>query len=130
MAIQNVQFFKSGLLPASLLSRLKAARDDNMGLFSVSLTQLRRPAHHIRILPPMSQRVVDQHQRQHRLRNRGGANPDAGVVAAFGGHIHGIACLVDRVAREADAGGGFDGVVRDDVLASGYAAEDAARVVG
>ena len=77
----------------------------------------------------MPQRMIDQHQRQHRLGNRRGADADAGVVAAFGGDVHGFTCLVDRVAREADAGGRLHSVVRDDVLPGGDAAEDAARVV-
>lgn len=73
--------------------------------------------------------MVDQHQCEHRLGDRCRADTDAGVVAAFGGDIYRLTCLVDRVAREADAGGGFDGVVRDDVLPGGDAAEDTAGVV-
>jgi hypothetical protein len=41
---------------------------------------------HIAALRPMPQRVVHQHQRQHGLGNRRGADADAGVVATKGFH--------------------------------------------
>src|SRR3990167_1375851 len=94
------------------------------------LLQLRRSALHIRILPAMPQRMIHQYQRQHRFGDRGSADADAGVVAAFGGNLYRVARLVDGVALDADAGGGFYCVVRDDVLPGGDAAEDAACVVG
>ena len=40
-----------------------------------------------------------------------------------------LPCDVDRAAGHLDAGGGLEGQVRDDVLAGGDAAEDAAGVV-
>ena len=61
---------------------------------------LRRPTNHIPILPPIPQRMVDQHQRHHRFGNRRGADADAGVVAAFGGDFHRVARLVrQRIAE-------------------------------
>ena len=78
----------------------------------------------------MAQRMVDQHQREHRLGDRRGADAHTRIVAAFGGYLYRLARLVDGVAFDADAGGRLDGVVCDDVLSGGDAAEDAARIVG
>lgn len=94
-----------------------------------ALTQFGRPTSHIPILPPLPQRMIHQHQRQHRLRNRRCANANTRVMASFGGNLHRITRLVDGVAFEADAGGGLDGVVRDNILPGGDTAEDAARII-
>ena len=77
----------------------------------------------------MAQRVVDQHQRQHGLGNRRGADADARIVATVGFHVDRMAGLVDRAARLGNAGGRLDGDADLDVLAGRDAAENAAGVV-
>ena len=58
---------------------------------------MRGVAHrHVGILRTMAQRVIDQHQRQHRLGDRRRADPHAGIVAAVRIDDDRIAGLVDR----------------------------------
>src|SRR5574337_2199655 len=80
---------------------------------------LRCGAAHVLILGAVAQCVVHEHQGQHGLGDRGGADAHAGVMAAMGIDDHRIAGLVDGAAVQADAGGGFDGHADQDVLAGG-----------
>ena len=57
---------------------------------------------HVGVLRAMAQRVVDQHQREHRLGDRRRANADARIVAAVRVDDHRLAVDVDRMAVEAD----------------------------
>lgn len=84
---------------------------------------------YVGVLGAVAQGVIHQHQREHGLGYRRGAQADAGVVAAVGGDFHGLAVDVDRAARCGDAAGGLDGEVGADGLAGGNAAQDAAGVV-
>ena len=70
-----------------------------------------------------------QRDRQHRLGDGRGAQPDAGVVPPGGDDVDGLAGDVDGAARHLDAGGGLERDLHDDVLAGGDAAEDAAGMV-
>lgn len=78
----------------------------------------------------MPQRMIHQHQRQHRLGDRRRAYAYAGVVAAVRFDDGRVALQVDGAARQADAGSGLDREVRNYILTGGDAAEDAAGVVG
>ena len=98
---------------------------EDRGLFAATSRNSWRRAHHIGILGTLAQRMVDQHQRQHRLGDRRGADADAGVVATFGGYPDRIPRLVDGVTRNPDAGSRLDGDVGNDILAGGNAAKNA-----
>ena len=89
----------------------------------------RRRRHDVGVLRAMAQRVVHQHERQHRLGDRRRADADAGIVAAVRVDDHRIARLVDRAAIEADRRRRLHRDRDDDVLAGRDAAEDAAGVV-
>ena len=78
----------------------------------------------------MPQGVIHQHQRQHRLSDRRGADADAGVVAPVRVDHHRLAGLVDRAPVEPDARRGLDRDIDHDVLPGGNAAQNATRVVG
>lgn len=67
------------------------------------LTQDRRSYVYIRILGTMSQVVIHQDERHHRLGNRGGPNTNARIVAALGYHINGLAIHIDGAARRGNA---------------------------
>mmetsp|Transcript_6445 Transcript_6445/g.26503 ORF Transcript_6445/g.26503 Transcript_6445/m.26503 type:complete len:304 (+) Transcript_6445:1709-2620(+) len=85
--------------------------------------------HHIAALRPMPQRMVHQHQREHRLGNRRGADAHAGVVAAEGLDNHRLAGTVDAGLGAADRAGGLDRDLGHQVLPGRDAAEHAAGVV-
>ena len=57
---------------------------------------------HVHILAAMAQHMVHQHDRQHRLGYRRGANTHTGVVAAVRGNFGGITCRIDGGAGQAD----------------------------
>src|SRR5882724_2345959 len=65
----------------------------------------RRRADHISALGAKPQIVVHQHQRQHRLGDRRGANTDAGIVPSGGDDFDGFAVNVDGLPRQGDARG-------------------------
>ena len=73
--------------------------------------------------------MIHQHQRQHRFGDRHGTQTDAGIVAALGNRLHGLALVVDGIDRQPQAGGRFEGHADQDVLAAGNTAQDATRVV-
>ena len=81
-------------------------------------------------LAPMTQIVVREHARHHRLADRHRADADARIVAALGDDLGLVAVAVDGLARRQDRRGRLDGEARDDRLPGRDAAEDAARVVG
>ena len=103
--------------PAPRSSRVRARRDP------------RRRRRHIRVLRPVPQRVIHQHEGQHRFGDRCGANADAGVVSPVRVHDDRTPGLVDRTAVEANRRGRLHRQRDDDLLTGGYAAEDAAGVV-
>ena len=89
-----------------------------------------RGAHpYIATLGAVAEGVVNQHQRQHRLSNRGGTNPHAGVVAAVGFHGDGVARFVDGMARLGNAGGGLNRYRDFDRLPCRNPTQNSARVV-
>ena len=51
--------------------------------------------------------MIHQHERQHRLGDRRGADADAGIVAPVRNDLDRLAEAVDRATRQADAGGGL-----------------------
>ena len=69
----------------------------------------------------MPQRMIHQHNRQHRFGNWRCADANAGVVAAVRDDFDRLTLLVNRAARQADAGSGFDRDRCDDVLPGGNA---------
>src|SRR5205085_1682468 len=73
--------------------------------------------------------MVHQHYGEHGLGDRRGPQSYAGVVPPGGHDLDRIARDVDGLPRQLDAGGGFEGQVRDDVLTGGDAAEGPAGVV-
>jgi hypothetical protein len=84
---------------------------------------------HVHVLRAVAQVVIHEHDRQHRFRDRRGAQPDARVVPPGGDDLHRVAGRVDGRAGDLDAGGGLERQVRDHVLTGGDATEDAAGVV-
>ena len=74
---------------------------ENM-ISKTALAKLRRRRVHIGALGPMAQSVIHQHTRQHRFRDRRGAQAHAGIVAASGLHCGRFAVDVDGTARYAD----------------------------
>src|SRR5690606_31962079 len=81
-------------------------------------------------LGAMAQGLVHQHQRDHGLADRHGADADAGVVAAGGDHFDRPAIGVDAVDRQAQAGSGLECDRAAQRLPGAYAAQNAAGVVG
>ena len=77
----------------------------------------------------MTQIMIGDHARHHRLADRHGADADAGIVAALGDDLGLVAVAVDGLARGQDRGGRLHGEARDDRLAGRDAAEDAAGMV-
>ncbi|KPX58538.1 Uncharacterized protein ALO53_04577 [Pseudomonas amygdali pv. photiniae] len=84
----------------------------------------------IGVLTAMTQQMIEQHDGHHRLGNRCGANADTRVVPAFGNDVGRIAIGIDRAPRRGDAGGWLERQMRNDRLAGGNAAENAARLIG
>src|SRR5690625_4938552 len=62
---------------------------------------------HSAVLGSMSKRVIHQHQRQHRLGNRCGANAHAGIVTPLGNHLNWLPLHIHASPRKAQAGGGL-----------------------
>ncbi|ABA48712.1 hypothetical protein BURPS1710b_1866 [Burkholderia pseudomallei 1710b] len=89
----------------------------------------RRRARHVAALRAVPQRVIDQHEREHRFGDRRRANPDARVVAAERLDDGGFARPRDRAARRANARRRLDRDRHRDVLPRRDAAEHAARVI-
>lgn len=89
-----------------------------------------RGADHVCILSPVAQSMVDQHQGQHGLGDGRSANTYAWVVATMCFHERWFTRFIDGAARKADAGSGFYGDMRHDILSSGNAAQYATSVVG
>ena len=85
---------------------------------------------HVGVLRAVAQVMIHQHDRQHRLGDRRGAQADAGIVAAGGHHFDRIAVQVDGAPRHLDARGRLQAQVHHDRLAGGYATEHAAGVIG
>src|SRR6266571_6931796 len=73
--------------------------------------------------------MVHQHAREHRLGDRRRADAHAGVVASGGPYRRRLAFAVDRAARNADAGSGFERDADQDILPGRDAAERSARVI-
>mgnify|MGYP000023500347 CR=1 FL=1 len=80
-------------------------------------------------LPAMAEFVVGEDAGEHGFGDRGGADADAGVVAALGADVGVFAVLRDRLALGEDRRGRLHREAGDDGLAGGDAAEDAAIVV-
>src|SRR5690606_5783426 len=80
-------------------------------------------------LPPMTQCVVDEDERQHGLGDGRGAYAHARVVAAQRLHHDGLACPIDRAPLDTDAGRGLDGQRHRTGLAGADAAQYAAGLV-
>src|SRR5208282_4074772 len=78
----------------------------------------------------MPEERVRQHAGHHRFADRNGADPYAGVVAAFGDDLRILEVAGDRAAGREDRGRWLDREPGDDRLAGRDAAENAARVVG
>src|SRR4051794_32368937 len=74
--------------------------------------------------------LVGEDERDHRLDDRNGAYPDAGIVAALGRNLRLVALPVDRLNRCTDRGGRLERDPDHDRLAGRNATEDAASVVG
>ena len=73
--------------------------------------------------------MVRQDAGHHRFADRHGADADARVVAALGDDLGIAAVAVDGLARRQDRRGRLHGEARDDRLAGGDAAENAAGMV-
>src|SRR3546814_9640553 len=65
----------------------------------------RRHLAHVAALRAVAQGLVHQHQRQHRLADRRGADAHAGVVAAGGDDLHRLAVHVHAIDRQPQARG-------------------------
>ena len=85
--------------------------------------------HHVPALRPVTQRVIHDHDGHERFRDRGGADADAGIVAAMGNDFNRLAFEIDRAAGQADGRRRLDRDVSDDGLARGNAAQYATRVI-
>jgi hypothetical protein len=79
-------------------------------------------------LRAVAQRVIHEHERDHRFGDRRGADADAGIVAAFGDDF-GRRLRDSRCGRESDARRRLERDRRDDRLPARNAAEDAAGMV-
>src|SRR5215470_15032233 len=84
---------------------------------------------HICVLRAVAQIVVHEHDGEHGLGDRRGAQADTRVVPPGGHDLHGVAGKIDGAARHLDAGGRLHRQVRNDVLARGNTAEHSAGVV-
>ncbi|KAF1858516.1 hypothetical protein Lal_00015033 [Lupinus albus] len=91
--------------------------------------QARRVHAHVAALGAVHQRVVDQHQRQHRFRDRRRADAHARVVAAERLDHHRVARPVDGAARRADRRRRLDRDGHRDVLARRNPAQHTTGVV-
>src|SRR5581483_6879009 len=80
-------------------------------------------------LAAMTEVVVGEHDRDHGLADRHGADADARVVAALGRDLGLVALGVDRLARREDRRSRLDRKARNHRLPRRDAAEDAAGVV-
>src|SRR5438477_10694521 len=80
-------------------------------------------------LPSVAQQMIGQHDRQHRLSHRYGADADTRIVSPFGRDFRLFAAGGDRLAGGEDRAGRLDREPHDDVLARGYAAQDSAGIV-
>ena len=89
-----------------------------------------RGAYHVCVLSPVAQGMVDQYQGQHGFGDGRSANAYARVMSAMGLHERWLTRLIDGAARKADAGSGFYGDMRHNILSSGNAAQYAASMVG
>src|SRR5687768_1472687 len=67
-------------------------------------------------LRAMPQRLVHQHQRQHRLADWRGADADAGIVATGGDDVDFVAFDIHAARRQAQAGGRLERDRTDDLL--------------
>src|SRR5690606_38467528 len=90
----------------------------------------RRHFAHIAALRAVAQRLVHQLQCHHRLADGGRADAHAGIVAAGGHDLHGVAIKVHPLHRQAQARGGLERDRAFDPLAGADAAEHPAGVVG
>src|SRR6185437_6561680 len=77
----------------------------------------------------LTQQVIGEHDRHHRLADRHGADADAGVVPALGADLDLLAVDVDGAARRQDRAGRLDGEAEDDVLTGRDAAEHATCLI-
>ena len=84
---------------------------------------------HVRVLGPVPQQVVHQHDGQHRFGNGRGADAHTGVVTTSGHHLRRVAMNINTRAGNPDAGCWFEGDVGNDILAGTDATQDSARVV-
>ena len=78
----------------------------------------------------MTQELVREHASHHRLTHRNGAAADAGIVTPLGDQVRLVAVAVNCLARLQDRRGRLHGKARDNILARGNAAQNAARMVG
>src|SRR5690606_34149208 len=76
------------------------------------------------------ERLVHEHQRDHRLADRRGADADAGVVASGGDDLHWISLHIEARHRQAEAGGGLEGHRAMQGLAGADPAKDSSGMVG
>ena len=77
----------------------------------------------------MTEQVIGEDAGYHRLADGNGADADTGVVTAMGGDLDLVAVDIDGTQRIEDRTCRLDGKPGDDVLTSGDAAQDPARVV-
>src|SRR5690554_2422528 len=74
----------------------------------ITLAQHRRGDGNRCILRPVTQQVIHQRQRHHRLGDGGGANADTRIVTSLGHHLDRIALNVDAASGQGDTGGGLE----------------------
>src|SRR5690348_757782 len=84
---------------------------------------------HVRVLRAVTQIMVHEHDRQHGLGNRRSAQTDARIVPTRRHDLNRAPRQVDGAAGHLDAGGWFEGEMRDHVLPRGDAAEHPTGVV-
>jgi hypothetical protein len=77
----------------------------------------------------MAQKLIGEYAGNHRFTDRDGADANARIVAALGHDFRLGAETIDRPARLQNRGRGLDRETRDDRLAGGNPAENAARVI-
>jgi len=80
-------------------------------------------------LAAMAQMMVGKHAGHHGFADRHCADADAGVVAALGDDVRLAAVAVDRQPRRQDRGRRLHRKTRDDRLAGGNAAQNAAGMI-
>ena len=78
----------------------------------------------------MAQQMVGQHQCQHRLPHRDGADADAGIMPPLGHHIHLGTGAIDALAGRENGTGRLHREARDDRLTRRNPTENAAGMVG